>query len=178
METEAWYFTDWHVLEVRRQAGQVGYNEGRPNPLSSTKNAFTKIWAISGNRSGNIQALGLGLDWFEMSVLCFLSGKKANSYKPEFQFQVILSNREGFLDLGDTYYRYLIAKPFVSVEISCKVWIIIWTLCFYRSFSVLWWKEVRIQNEFRRFGSIENEPAIRFNNFSTTDQSSLFHFAA
>ena len=60
-----------------------------------------------------------------MSVLCFLSDKKANSYKPEFQFQVILPNREGFLDLGDTYYRYLIAKPFVSVEISCKVWIII-----------------------------------------------------
>ena len=103
METEAWYFTDWHVLEVRRQAGQVGNNEGRPNPLSSTKNAFTEIWAISGNRSVNIQALGLGLDWFEMSVLCFLSDKKANSYKPEFQFQVILPNREGFLDLGDTY---------------------------------------------------------------------------
>ena len=103
METEAWYFTDWNVLEVRWQAGQVGNNEGRPNPLSSTKNAFTEIWAISGNRSVNIQALGLGLDWFEMSVLCFLSDKKANSYKPEFQFQVILPNREGFLDLGDTY---------------------------------------------------------------------------
>ena len=44
MKTEAWYFTDWNVLEVRWQAGQVGYNEGRPNPLSSTKNAFTEIW--------------------------------------------------------------------------------------------------------------------------------------
>ena len=44
MKTEAWYFADWNVLEVRWQAGQVGYNEGRPNPLSSTKNAFTEIW--------------------------------------------------------------------------------------------------------------------------------------
>ena len=44
MKTEAWYFTDWNILEVRWQAGQVGYNEGRPNPLSSTKNAFTEIW--------------------------------------------------------------------------------------------------------------------------------------
>ena len=97
MKTEAWYFTDWNVLEVRWQAGQVGYNEGRPNPLSSTKNAFTEIWAISGNRSVNIQALGLGLDWFEMSVFYFLGNKKATSYKPEFQFQVIYTTGKAFL---------------------------------------------------------------------------------
>ena len=38
------------------------------------------------------------MDWFEMFVFCFPSDKKA---KLEFQFQVILANREGFLDLGD-----------------------------------------------------------------------------
>ena len=59
---------------------------------------------LSGNRSVNIQALGLGLDWFEMSVFRFLSDKKANNYKSEFQFKVILPNREGFLDLGDIHY--------------------------------------------------------------------------
>ena len=36
-----------------------------------------------------------------MFVFCFPSDKKAISYKLEFQFQVILPNREGFLDLGD-----------------------------------------------------------------------------
>ena len=41
------------------------------------------------------------MDWFEMFVFCFPSDKKAISYKLEFQFQVILPNREGFLDLGD-----------------------------------------------------------------------------
>ena len=56
------------------------------------------------NRSVNIQALGLGLDWFEIYVFRFLSDKKANSYKTEFQFKVILPNREGFLDLGDIHY--------------------------------------------------------------------------
>ena len=74
----------------------------------------------------------VGLVW----NFCFLSDKKANSYKTEFQFQVILPNREGFLDLGDIHYSQLIAKPFLSVEIRCKVWIIILTLCFYCSFSV------------------------------------------
>ena len=34
---------------------------------------------LSGNRSVNIQALGLGLDWFEMSVFYFLGNKKATS---------------------------------------------------------------------------------------------------
>ena len=61
------------------------------------------------NRSVNIPALGLRLDWFEISVSRFLSDKKANGYKPDCsfilqQFQVILSNREGFLDLGDIHY--------------------------------------------------------------------------
>ena len=41
------------------------------------------------------------MDWFEMFVFCFPSDKKAISYKLEFQFQVILPNREGFLDRGD-----------------------------------------------------------------------------
>ena len=58
----------------------------------------------SGNCFVNIQALGLGLDWFEISDSRFLSNKKAKSYKPEFQFSVILPNREGFLDLGDIYH--------------------------------------------------------------------------
>ena len=47
MKTEAWYFTDWNFVEVRWQAGQVGYNEGRPNPLSSTQNGFTEIEILS-----------------------------------------------------------------------------------------------------------------------------------
>ena len=47
MKTEAWYFTHWNVLEVRWQAGQVGYNEGRPNPLSSTQNELTEIEILS-----------------------------------------------------------------------------------------------------------------------------------
>ena len=39
--------------------------------------------------------------------------------------------------------------------------------------------DVRIQKvEFRRFESSENELTIRFNNFSTTRQSSLLDFAA
>ena len=52
---------------------------------------------LSGNRSVNIQALGLGLDWFEMSVFYFLGNKKATSYKPEFQFQVIYTTGKAFL---------------------------------------------------------------------------------
>ena len=52
---------------------------------------------LSGNRSVNIQALGLGLDWFEMSVFCFFGNKKTNSYKPEFQFQVIYTTGKAFL---------------------------------------------------------------------------------
>ena len=96
---------------------------------------------LFGNRSVNIPALGLRLDWFEISVSRFLSDKKANGYKPDCsfilrQFQVVLSNREGFLDLGDIHYSKLIAKPSISVEISCKVSIIVLTLCFYCSFSV------------------------------------------
>ena len=42
-ENRSLVFYRLNVLEVRWQAGQVGYNEGRPNPLSSTKNAFTEI---------------------------------------------------------------------------------------------------------------------------------------
>ena len=57
--------------------------------------------------------------------------------------------------------------------------VIILILCFYYSFSVYGWKDVRIQKvEFRRFENSENELTIRFNNFSTTRQSSLLDFAA
>ena len=97
METEAWYFTDWHVLEVRRQAGQVGYNEGRPNPLSSAKNAFTKIWAISGNRSVNIQALGYG--WIGLKCLFYVSlaTKRLTVISPSFSFKLFYPTGKAFL---------------------------------------------------------------------------------
>ena len=97
METEAGYFTDWHVLEVRRQAGQVGYNEGRPNPLSSAKNAFTKIWAISGNRSVNIQALGYG--WIGLKCLFYVSlaTKRLTVISPSFSFKLFYPTGKAFL---------------------------------------------------------------------------------
>ena len=81
---------------------QKSSKKKRPGYRSPT-NSLEQIIPLW-NRSVNIQALGLGLDWFEISVFRFLSDKKANSYKTEFQFQVILPNREGFLDLGDIHY--------------------------------------------------------------------------
>ena len=64
-----------------------------------------------------------------MFVFCFPSDKKAISYKLEFQFQVILPNREGFLDLGDR-------KTVCISGDQLQGMVIILTLCFYCSFSV------------------------------------------
>ena len=92
-------------LQLRRYLPR----SGEVKKLTILKHTHWSKKFLFENRSVNIPALGLRLDWFEISVSRFLSDKKANGYKPDCSFilqqlQVILSNREGFLDLGDIHY--------------------------------------------------------------------------
>ena len=82
--------------EILSTSAKTEKFEKRPGYRSPTYSLEQEIpfWKSFCKYSSPGARVGL---WFEMSVFCFLGNKKTNSYKPEFQFQVIYTTGKAFL---------------------------------------------------------------------------------